>query len=69
MADKTAKNRGDLEESLRRCKEFMDFLHDLDGTRRGQPAFNDPALAKARGHIEEAAHLVARFVREKEAAA
>lgn len=41
------------------ARDFIDCLHDIDGSRRSSPLFKDPELGRARDRIEEAVELVA----------
>lgn len=43
-------------------QDFFDFLHDIDGSRRSSPVFNDPDLGRARDLAEDAVEIVQRVL-------
>jgi hypothetical protein len=44
------------------ARDFIDLIHDMDGSRRSSPLFKDPDLGRARDRIEEAVELVEKVL-------
>jgi hypothetical protein len=52
-------SRGMFEAAGRHAVNFINLIHDIDGSKHASPQFNHPDLAQAREKIEEAFDLIA----------